>query len=278
MKSLNAPNSYSTKIPIWPLNLVSGHRSEATRTRQHEKLPSEDEPYSDRTALEQNEGFRQTGIYLSPRSSQSLLSESDECLFNYINLPPGDEVGRERWKLAKDLFLLNSQSHEAFPKETDFVVARAHNWPSVNWVSHESAWSSLGLSLASAVYDALHILAWDAAFKSPAQRLLWRISAVYVSTFWFLPTFVLFFVSVFISLLIKREPEENELPTAPEGSRESPLVAVLIYGVLIVSAFPVLLFLLAGGCLVVERFIALFHAPAGVFEVPQWSVYFPHIG
>ena len=46
------------------------------------------------------------------------------------------------------------------------------------------------------------------------------------------------------------------------------LVLVIVCLVLIASRFYV----------VAECFIGLFHAPSGIFEVPKWTTFLPHIG
>ena len=39
-----------------------------------------------------------------------------------------------------------------------------------------------------------------------------------------------------------------------------------------------LVYILARGYLIVECFINLRHLPAGVYDIPDWTAYFPHIG
>ena len=44
-----------------------------------------------------------------------------------------------------------------------------------------------------------------------------------------------------------------------------------------IETLMLVVYLLARAYLVVECFINVFHLPAGVFNTPEWSTYFPHI-
>ena len=120
---------------------------------------------------------------------------------------------------------------------------------------------AIGFGAAAMVYGGLHALAWFAEFHSPIEQLLWRISCVVVICG--IPTSVA--VCRLMYLL---------------GFPGDDLLAVLIIsmpcvliGYLLTSAY-----VLARLYLVVECFIQLSHLPTGVYDMPEWSSYFPHIG
>lgn len=44
-----------------------------------------------------------------------------------------------------------------------------------------------------------------------------------------------------------------------------------------ISSFAPLVYVLARAYLIVECFVALSNSPVGIYDVPAWSSYFPHI-
>ena len=120
---------------------------------------------------------------------------------------------------------------------------------------------AFGFSAAAIVYGGLHALAWFAHFHSPTEQLLWRISSAVVMGG--IPTFVAIWKLFFSFVGV---PDMNSLI----GLRNfAPL--------LVLSCLIAIAYVLARLYLVVECFIQLSHLPAGVYEEPEWSAYFPHI-
>ncbi|KAL8643969.1 MAG: hypothetical protein Q9226_008006 [Calogaya cf. arnoldii] len=119
---------------------------------------------------------------------------------------------------------------------------------------------AFGFGAAAMVYGGLHALAWNAEFHSPIEQLLCRISCVVVI---------------------------GRIPTSIAVSRLMCLLGFQIdswVAVLLISTPRVLIaysltsaYVLARLYLVVECFIQLSHLPAGVYDMPEWSSYFPHI-
>ncbi|KAL8860869.1 MAG: hypothetical protein Q9178_002624 [Gyalolechia marmorata] len=124
---------------------------------------------------------------------------------------------------------------------------------------------AMGFSAAAMVYGGLHALAWNAHFDSPIQQLLWRLSACVVMGG--IPTL---YVLERITLEVMREGGSFAFLWQAVG--------LLPFGFLTILTFLVFLtYLIARAYLVVECFIQLSHLPAGVYDVPNWSAYFPHI-
>ena len=139
------------------------------------------------------------------------------------------------------------------------VVQRCKDWPDIENVLEHPV--GLGFTTAGMIYGGLHALAWFAHFESATQQLLWRISACVVMggfpVCWALKEFCGY--------------TDNNFPHS--------LHLNTIFGVLLVVAWYLvaLAYMLARAYLVVECFINLSHLPAGVYDVPQWASYFPHI-
>ncbi|KAI4263417.1 MAG: hypothetical protein L6R42_001437 [Xanthoria sp. 1 TBL-2021] len=118
---------------------------------------------------------------------------------------------------------------------------------------------ALGFSAAAMVYGGLHALAWFANFHSPTEQLLWRLSSVAVMGG--IPTLA--------TINIIYDHLEQTFYTRYDK---------VVEGSIFVLFFPVAIaYILARLYLVIECFIQLSHLPAGVYEVPEWSSYFPHI-
>lgn len=115
----------------------------------------------------------------------------------------------------------------------------------------------LGFSITAFVYGGLHALAWPAHFKSSTEQLLWRISAAMVMGAFPVGTGIYKIWDRIIQL-------------RPSGGAYDTILTILSFLIL-------LAYIVARTYLVVECFINLKHLPAGVYNVPQWSSYFPHI-
>ena len=110
----------------------------------------------------------------------------------------------------------------------------------------------LGLTLVNLLYGGLHALAWSAHFRTPVEATLWRISAITVM-------FGLLSVQV-----------THAIPSAIKSPRVT--MIWVWYGLLVfVAYFYTRLYL------IVESFINLANLPSGVYKVPQWPAYFPHL-
>lgn len=125
------------------------------------------------------------------------------------------------------------------------IVQRHKDWPDLLKILELPI--ALSFVAVGLIYGGLHALAWFAHFGSPTEQLLWRISACVVMGG--LPVFVLYPI----------------------------LLLFFPFFDLILLALVLLAYILARGYLVVECFINLSHLPAGVYDVPNWAVYFPHI-
>ncbi|KAL8677460.1 MAG: hypothetical protein Q9186_006101 [Xanthomendoza sp. 1 TL-2023] len=119
---------------------------------------------------------------------------------------------------------------------------------------------ALGFSAAAMIYGGLHALAWFAHFNSPIEQMLWRLSACVVMG------------GIPICFTIAQAWDYLDTFTIPLWIENILLficrLAVLLLGIA---------YALARLYLVIESFIQLSHLPAGVYDQPEWSSYFPHI-
>lgn len=191
-----------------------------------------------------------------------------------ITLSPVDV---RRWTLAAELFLETAvENGDCYPRGFQYngsVTDRIRNMPPFDLDPYigfgfcdEINFSELAvLNAAGILYGGLHALAWTAPFSSTAQRLLWRISSAFVMCFG--PS-----VALVILVIACRHKIWTPLTGRPLGLcwRTTRLLGLIVF-----CAF--MGYVVARAYLVIECFISLFDSPVGVYDVPAWSLYFPHI-
>ena len=182
-----------------------------------------------------------------------LLQSFDDYSGSHPTLPELNLTTEDvtRYKMAWRAFE-SGEVQEGFLAQFG-LTQRCKDWPNIEDIIELRI--ALGFITATSIYGGLHALAWFAHFDSSIEQLLWRISACVVMGG--MPILV---------ALLKAKYNNIDL------SRYS-RYTVLHYASLIV----LLAYVLARGYLVVECFINLSHLPAGVYDVPQWAAYFPHI-
>lgn len=123
-----------------------------------------------------------------------------------------------------------------------------------------------GFSTAALVYGGLHALAWNAHFDPPFERLLWQMSSC----------IVMIGIPVYAALLKSINYLDN-FNIQPRKSRTHKVLTIAESLLILLLILILIAYVLARGYLVVECFINLFNLPEEVYDVPQWSAYFPHI-
>ena len=179
-----------------------------------------------------------------------------------ISLTTHDVV---RWKMAWRAIQVHAEILGREPSEystSDFIrlrepfVRRCEDWPDIEDIL-DKPWVGLGFSAAALIYGGIHASAWFAHFDFSTEQLLWRISACVVMGG--IP------IIVVSNILYGKMNRQSSL--------DDTIRFTLILLLLLLS----LAYVLARGYLVVECFINLSHLPAGVYDVPSWATYFPHI-
>lgn len=114
----------------------------------------------------------------------------------------------------------------------------------------------VGIIISAFLYGGLHLLAWNAPFRSRTEEWLWRSSGISImaSSLYIMPL---------LSLL------------AP--SKDSKLGRFNSFLFYVLAFFLGLVYVVARVYLVVECFINLAYLHDSVYEMPSWSQYFPHI-
>lgn len=141
---------------------------------------------------------------------------------------------------------------------------RMPNWYNVFNNESELEWNlashTYSLSFTGLFYGGLHLIAWNAPFPNHIQRLLWRMSGIYLAT------------SVPVLIIIMELIEKSQLDALLSW------VKVMLFAFLLLTLSAMFMYLFCRVYLVVECFLSLSHLPDSVFDVPQWSQYIPHIG
>lgn len=154
----------------------------------------------------------------------------------------------------------------------DTISARLKDWPNIKDIFREPL-LQIGFGMATFVYGGLHVLAWSANFPSFTEQLLWRISACVVMGGIPVILIICGHMTGYNMLDVLVPAEAHDYLRDLLGNLFWPAY----YLVRVVQYLAILVYVCARGYLVVECFISLSHLPAGVYEVPQWSTYFPHI-
>ena len=180
-------------------------------------------------------------------------------------------VDENRWRMAWRASQLDKENnHRVYTREMG-LLQRCENWPDLDEIFDETP-IALGFRAAALIYGGLHALAWFAHFGSYTEQLLWRISAYVVMAG--LPPIVSIAKFEFTSWSYLKS-FKSVIPVNRYrlllGLARLARLARLVTNVSL-SAYA-----LARAYLVVECFINLSHLPAGVYDVPSWAAYFPHI-
>ena len=175
-----------------------------------------------------------------------------------------------RWKMAwrlAETFKRADIHIEAWGVQ--IIRQRCKDWPNVDEIFDLPI--ALGFSIAALIYGGLHALAWSAHFDSFTEQLLWRMSACVVMG------------GVPVCYIIVTLTEHCERPKSlRKGSEHRFIVnwnkvfSLIEDSVNVFLCLILLAYILARAYLVVESFINLAHLPAGAYEVPRWSAYFPN--
>lgn len=273
----------SMHMPMNALGLSSDNRREAQSIRTVDR----DDPYSksiSTSRLAARDGVQEAcDVVLGPSDSPPkciALADCDEllstglCFYDegeatpffpswFVILKPMDI---ERWKCAATLFKENPPSG-IWTEYDGLLVMNASEWP-----------STLGLSVwvlfvcAALIYGGLHALPWNSEFRTGHEKSLWRASVMIIVGF------PLVLVAAYLARAVRREMR-NPFPLLKTSKRREVRFFINVgtsVGYVALYALSSL-YVLARVFIVVECVIALFNSVPGVFEVPAWSAYFPHI-
>ena len=153
------------------------------------------------------------------------------------------------------------------------LTERCDDWPTFDDLANLPI--LFGFSVAAFIYGGLHALAWFAHFNSNTEQLLWRASACIVMGGFPVTCIMSIAMSAAADEIEKfqRSHSQEVWMQRATGSLTKALFALWCVFISSIAAA----YILARAYLVVECFINLSHLPAGAYDVPNWSAYFPHI-
>ena len=211
------------------------------------------------------------GEYLA---GTSFLARMHSQLFNYrayvelldhydgplpsINLSSQDVT---RWKMAwRAIQAFNfAIAFGTFGSGFNTIKSRCKDWPDIGDIFDDRS-VALGFSIAAFIYGGLHALAWFAHVDSSTEQLLWRVSACVVMGG--------------VPIMYGLGKADGNTHKVFRNFRFGYWLSIMIT---VSSWIALLAYPLARAYLVVECFINLSHLLAGVYDVPSWAAYFPHI-
>ncbi|THY75313.1 hypothetical protein D6C86_03695 [Aureobasidium pullulans] len=207
------------------------------------------------------------------RGMNTIVLKKDQIHFEtgISNLHDTIELRKEdihRWTLAANMMRAAQADHN---KIGNTVVRRSRNWPTMDLDPKALDWILLAsFNALSILYGGLHALAWNAEFVTPKRQNTWRLASLFVITF--VPALTLVLL---IENLVTFGIESNFVGRGVMLKINRFMYDWQIWQVLLVLGS--LMYLWARAFLVVESFLSLAHSPAGVYDLPRWSAYVPHI-
>jgi hypothetical protein len=200
----------------------------------------------------------------------------------------------ERWKLAAPVFREFGYLPDTQPVTqdaglelsipTDFPQDVTYN-PDQRATIHDYMVPGI-LMVSGIVYGGLHALAWNAPFRNPTERLLWRISSVIIMGY---GPITMLFVQLVVDEPFHSKQQADEffalwevflwflkdtVAFVKEVYSSSPRHLLLIPLILLLN----MAFVFARVYLIWESLWGLFHSVPGVFTTPIWADYYPHFG
>lgn len=186
----------------------------------------------------------------------------------------------EKYRLEEDLRWRHYTRSDLYDEDSR-VKARIGNLLSLIGSKPYEVW--FGFAVAGFLYGGLHMLAWNAAFSSRLEQVLWRVAAssVTITPIALVPIALLFDKQALaqgggdlMKLLLGQDVDRKEGSFVLWAR-----VAAVVVFIPVFAAAPFLWFsyVLGRVYLVVECFKNVAHLPDAVFESVSWSVYVPHI-
>ena len=216
-----------------------------------------------------------TGTGFKARTIEEMLKLIDRSKMSDYNRPrpvlPKIRLSSQdtvRWKMAwralQALYESSGRSLGRYILSHNAMELRCKDLPDMEDILDDLS-ASLVFSTAAFIYGGLHALAWSAHFNSSTERALWRISACVIMGG--IP-------AAYAIRIASDYPEAKRIEKNVKSSWTRDIIDALLIllGAVVVDAY-----IAARGYLVAECFINLFHLPAGVYDVPSWAAYFPHI-
>ncbi|KAI9765430.1 MAG: hypothetical protein M1840_007388 [Geoglossum simile] len=200
----------------------------------------------------QSGNFRVIDTQPIPLGDRQTILESSADPIN-PGQPLVDETTSTRWGLCVQGSREFAQfaSSPRFRQADALVNLRIFNWPArrVGCLWPNTKLPDFLLPLATLLYGALHVAAWNEYYPSDVERTLWRVSALYLAC---AGTAYMISVKWYLDGLV------------------GDLLPVLLFLAFIV-------YVAARVFLVIECFISLRELPVEAYQTPIWTQYLPHL-
>lgn len=193
----------------------------------------------------------------------------------------------ERWKCAAKLFTENPPLG-IWMENAGMLTAHNSDWPPLlgrRGKVNLSVW--LLLTIAGFLYGGLHALPWSSDFPTDGQKVFWQISVSAIVAFGpLLQLCSLGFALMDFSyqrgphirmVTILQIPKRHAICCTKAQTTQGLIAAIPVAFISFATAVVCIAYALGRVYVFIESLVALFHSTPGVFEVPAWPVYFPHI-
>lgn len=206
-----------------------------------------------------------------------------ECTFQPLDLKRWELVSRGWQKYQPTFREYDPFARSLRPRLYNGIDKRMRNWPRTSF-SFLDGYVTLDIrlltfSVAAGLYGGLHLLAWEAPFRSEPERFCWRASGslLVMSGFVVILGIPFGLACRLIDFLGDKSDEASTLSAA--GLDLLGLVSTMtlafppcmIMGVFLMAYIPARIFLILDSCLQLARL------PQGAYTTPDWSKYYPHI-
>lgn len=177
------------------------------------------------------------------------------------NGQPSDPLQQRRRELTSTF------DGSVFGGADTLVNLRIMNWPAERMGSVKfkgQRWDQFTFGMAPLLYGGLHAAAFNEHFPSSIERILWRVSTVYIASG--------IFVGMFLSSLSIDESDEQRAKKA-----DSLLLMIIIPFFFLLYIGGIITYIAARIFVVVECFISLREVPPAMYQTPIWTQYIPHL-
>lgn len=198
-----------------------------------------------------------TGLTIEQRRSLEAGTESENPTNPFAKVPgpnsKPDPYLTSRAGLGKLMYLYLSDEKNVL-REYFEVIGFAYQ---TLWASRKRIWrEGLSISVVGLFYGGVHLAAWNYQFPTPAEQILWQVSAL--ATAIAASTFVL---SLWLSVFVTKN-----------NSKWVGKICGFVFGI---GVFPCLVFRVY---LIFESFFALRRLPIGSYDIAKWVNMWPHVG
>ena len=162
--------------------------------------------------------------------------------------------------------LMSTVDGSVFDRADTLLNLRIMNWPAERLGSVKTKSRKLDqfiFGIAPFLYGGLHAAAFNAYFPSYVERIMWRVSTLYIASG--------IFAFLALPSLSLDDPDNNR------ASEDKSLPPALVVCFVLLYIGCILLYIVARIFIVAECFVWLRDVPAEMYQTPTWSQFLPHL-